>query len=358
MQKRGPNAGRRPNLSQDIGVRDARRGTRGSMGTLMLASSLLLAPAGCAPLSFLVTPVPRTQNLIENEVIRESVWARQKIALVDVDGVVRNAREASLLGAPGENPVSLFKEKLDKAAADHSVKAVVVRINSPGGGVTASDLMYTELKRFKQKTGKPVIAAMLDVAASGGYYVACAADRIYAHPTTVTGSIGVVMVAPEFSGTMGKLGIRANVIKSSELKDAGSPFREMTAEDRALFQRLIDEMYERFLKVVAQARSGIDVSRLKELADGRVYLAAEAKAQGLIDEIGTLHDALAAAKTAAGLDKKAVIVVEYARPLLHRPNIYAQGPDVPAQVNLVNVNLPDWLAGPSPEFMYLWAPGW
>jgi len=319
---------------------------------------LFLALAGCAPVSFLITPVPHAKDLVESEVIRESIWANQKVALLDVDGLLRNERDRSLLGSPGENPVSLFKEKLDKAAADDRVKAVIVRINSPGGSVTATDLMFTELRRFKQKTGKPVIASMLDVAASGGYYIACAADRIYAHPTTVTGSIGVVMVAPEFSGTMGKLGIRANIIKSSELKDAGSPFREMTENDRALFQRLIDKMYERFLSVVAAARSGISEQRLNEIADGRVYLAAEAKAQGLVDEIGTLHDALAAAKTAAGLGEKPVIVVEYARPLLHRPNIYARGPDVPTQVNLINVELPAWLKSPAPQFMYLWAPGW
>lgn len=324
----------------------------------IIGNSLFLALAGCAPVSFLITPVPHAKDLVESEVIRESIWANQKVALLDVDGLLRNERDRSLLGSPGENPVSLFKEKLDKAAADDRVKAVIVRINSPGGSVTATDLMFTELRRFKQKTGKPVIASMLDVAASGGYYIACAADRIYAHPTTVTGSIGVVMVAPEFSGTMGKLGIRANIIKSSELKDAGSPFREMTENDRALFQRLIDKMYERFLSVVAAARSGISEQRLNEIADGRVYLAAEAKAQGLVDEIGTLHDALAAAKTAAGLGEKPVIVVEYARPLLHRPNVYAHAPGVPAQVNLINVELPAWLKSPAPQFMYLWAPGW
>jgi protease-4 len=325
---------------------------------LLIGCSLFLTLAGCAPMSLLVTPVPRAKDLVENEVTRESIWATQKIALIDVDGLLRNERDWSLLGPPGENPVSLFKEKLDKAAADGNVKAVVVRINSPGGSVTASDLMYTELKEFKRKTGKPVIAAMLDVAASGGYYVACAADKIYAHPTTVTGSIGVVMVAPDFSGTMDKLGIRANIIKSAELKDAGSPFREMTENDRMVFQRMITAMYARFLNVVAEARTTINQTRLKEIADGRVYLAQEAKEQGLVDEIGTLHDTLAAARTAAGLDKKAVIVVEYARPLLHRPNIYASAPNVPAQVNLINVELPAWLKSPAPQFMYLWAPGW
>jgi protease-4 len=309
-------------------------------------------------MSFLITPVPRAHDLVESEVLRESFWADKKIALIDVDGVLRNERDQSLLGRAGDNPVTLFKEKLDQAADDNRVKAVVLRVNSPGGGVTASDLMYTELTRFKKKTGKPVIASMLDVAASGGYYIACAADKIYAHPTTVTGSIGVIMIAPDFSGTMQKLGIRANVIKSADLKDAGSPFREMNAEDRAVFQGMIDAMYARFLKVVADARADLDETQLKSLADGRVYLGPDAHEQGLVDEIGTLHDALAAAKTAAGLDGKPMIVVEYARPYAHRPNVYAHVPDAPTRVNLLNIDLPTWLDGPSPKFMYLWAPGW
>lgn len=325
---------------------------------LLVCLALVAVLGGCAPVSFLITPVTRERGLEEFEVVRESIWADKKIALLDVDGVLRNVRERTFVGPAGENPVALFAEKLEKAAKDERVKALVLRVNSPGGGVTATDLMYTELQRFKRKTGKPVIAALLDGAASGGYYVACAADTIYAHPTSVTGSIGVVMVAPEFSGTMDKLGIRANVIKSGELKDAGSMFREMTDEERAVFQRIIDAMYARFLDVVAAGRPGLARERLERLADGRVYLAAEAKEHGLIDELGTLHDALGAAKKAAGLDGKPVVVVEYARPLSHRPNVYAQSPETPAQVNLINLELPAWLEGPSPNFMYIWAPGW
>ena len=232
----------------------------------MLASCavLLAAVAGCAPASFLITPVPAKQQLVEQVVQRDSFWAYQKIALIDVDGVIANVRSSSLLGSSGENPVALFAEKLEQAAQDDDVEAVVVRINSPGGAVTASDIMYTELQRFREKTGKPVVAAMLDVAASGGYYLACAADKIYAQPTTVTGSIGVIMLAPEFSGTMLKLGVQMNVIKSGDMKDMGSMFRAMNAEDRAVFQGLIDKMYARFLEVVARSRGGMDAERLRE----------------------------------------------------------------------------------------------
>ena len=339
-------------------VRSAGRHSPICASRFLLCCSLLLTLAGCAPMSFLITPVPAGRDLVEHVLARDSIWRNDKIALIDVEGILRNQREQSLLGSPGDNPVALFKEKLDQAADDDHVKAVVLRINSPGGGVTASDLMYTELQRFKQQTGKPVIAAMLDVGASGAYYIACAADQIYAHPTTVTGSIGVIMVVPDFSGTMQKLGIRANIIKSAEMKDAGSPFREMSAADRAVFQGMIDAMYARFLNVVATARGGIDETRLKQLADGRVYLAPEALREGLIDELGTLHDALEAAKQAAGLEGRPIVVVEYARPHSHRPNIYSNAADRPAQVNLINIELPPWLGGASPKFMYLWAPGY
>lgn len=314
--------------------------------------------AGCGPTSFVITPISIKQELTEDVVLRESPWAVKKVALIDVDGVLQNARSSSLLGAAGENPVSLFKEKLDKAARDADVRAVVLRINSPGGGVTATDLMYNELRRFREQTGKPVIASMLDLAASGGYYLACGADKIYALPTTVTGSIGVIMLAPEFSGTMAKIGVHMNVIKSGEMKDMASMFREMNDKDRAVLQSLIDGMYARFLDVVAQSRKSVDRDSLRGLADGRVYLGNDAKKLGLIDEVGTVTDALAAAKDAAGLASANVKVVEYSRPLSYRPNVYAQSDQPPGQVNLINVQLPEWLTGPAPQLMYIWAPGW
>jgi len=319
---------------------------------------LLLLLAGCGPTSFLITPVPARQELTEEVVLRESPWAVQKIALIEVEGVLQNIRSSSLLGTPGENPVSLFAEKLEKAAKDPHVRAVVLRINSPGGGVTATDLMYSELQHFRQRTRKPVIAVMLDLAASGGYYLACGADKIYALPTSVTGSIGVIMIAPEFAGTLDKIGAHVNVIKSGELKDMGSLFREMNEKDRAVLQGLIDGMYARFLDVVARSRTTLDRERVCELADGRVYLGSEAKELGLVDEVGTLRSALSAAKQAGGLAGVKIKVVQYARPLAYRPNVYAHSDAPPGQVNLVNVQLPDWLSNPAAQLMYIWAPGW
>lgn len=310
---------------------------------------------GCGPTSFLITPVSGRRALEEREVERDSLWASKKLALIDVEGTLSNGRGLGLLGGESENPVSLFKEKLDRAAADPAVKAVVLRINSPGGGVTASDIMYEETRRFREKSGKPVIAALQDTAASGGYYLACASDRIIATPTTVTGSIGVIMITPDLSGLMDRLGMRANVIKSGPLKDAGSPFREMQATDREVFQGIIDQMYERFLAVVQRARKGLSPEQIRALADGRVFLAPQAHEAGLVDQIGTLRDALAAAKSAAGASDAAFVVVQYARPSEYRANMFAAAPTGSA-VNLINVNLP--LLGPEqgPQFLYLWAP--
>ncbi|MCA9243931.1 MAG: signal peptide peptidase SppA [Phycisphaerales bacterium] len=310
--------------------------------------------AGCAPTAFLITPVSGSRSLEAHIVESESVLAIKRIALIEVDGQIFNQRSSSLIGPAGDNPVVLFREKLQHAASDDRVKAVVLRINSPGGGVTATDMMYADLQRFRTQTGKPVVAMMLDVAASGGYYLACGADEIWAQPTTVTGSIGVIMILPELSGLMNKLGLAANTIKSGPMKDAGSPFRPMKDDERAAFQRIIDQMYERFLAVVREGRPKVPADQLRSIADGRVYLAQEAMGLGLVDRVGTLEDAIAAAKARAGIADSKVQVVEYARPAEYRANYYARSGS--GAVNMINVELPTWLTAEGPEFMYLWSP--
>lgn len=333
------------------------RRRRPALAALILPASLALF-GGCAPMSFLITPVPAPRALQEQVVRRDSLFASKRVAIIELDGLIQNSRQQSLTGATGDNPVSLFKEKLDKAAADDRVKAVVLRINSPGGTVTASDILYSEVAAFRRRTGKPTYAAMLDVAASGGYYVACACDRIFAHPTTVTGSIGVIALMPDFSGTMQKLGIAVNAIKSGAMKDAGSPFREMSADDRALFQKMIDDMYARFLAVVRSGRPTIPADELRKIADGRIYMAEEARTLGLIDEVGGLDGAIEGARAAAGIAGEPILVVQYAPTYAYRPNVYADAPTAPMQVNLLNVELPSLLTQSGPQFLYLWSPAW
>jgi protease-4 len=282
---------------------------------------------------------------------------RDKIAILDVEGVILNARPGGLFG-DGDNPVSLFRERLDAAACDKRVKAVVLRINSPGGAVTASDIMYRDLVNFRAETRKPVVACMMDVAASGGYYLAMGCDRVYAHPSTVTGSIGVIMSLYNASGLFGMVGLKSDPIKSGPNKDLGNPGRDMTPEERQILQGMVNSFYEQFVDVVAQARSGhLTREQVRALADGRVYTGLDAKKLGLVDEVGYLEDALRAAlKLACLSDAK---VVAYDKCDGYRGSIYAGAPRIPREIN-VKVNVPGLaaLAGAAGSgFMYLWEPG-
>lgn len=328
----------------------------GIVGVFAVVAMLALA-SGCGEMAYRIEVIPAERTLSETTLIDEGGLFPAKIALIDVSGVIANHEKRSLLGSSA-NPVSVFVEHLDKAAKDSSVKAVLLRINSPGGGVTASDIMYNELLHFKkEKGGKcPVVAVMMDVAASGGYYLACGADEIIAQPTTVTGSIGVIMLAPDFSGTLGKIGTEVNAIKSGKMKDAGSPFRKLGLEERVIFQKLINEYYDRFVSVVVAGRPKLDEAKIRELADGRVYSGAQAAELGLVDRVGTLRDAVAELKERIGAKK--VRVVTYTRPAEDRPNIYAQTPAGPVQMNLFNLQVTESLLNPEPQFLYMWAPAW
>jgi protease-4 len=278
-----------------------------------------------------------------------------KIALIDVEGLIANARSSGLLGS-GENPVSLFRERLDAAALDSHVKAVVLRINSPGGAVTASDIMYQEVLRFRHETGKPVVACMMDVAASGGYYVAMACDKVYAHPTTVTGSIGVIMSLFDASGLLRVAGVTSEPIKSGPNKDLGSPTRPLTEKEREILQGMVDGFYDQFVEVVVRGRAHAHLTKeqVRALADGRVYTGVQAQKLGLVDEVGYLEDALQAALDMACL--KDATVIAYDKCEGYRGSIYAQTPHFPSQIN-VKLDLPG-LGGPEAAgFMYLWKPG-
>lgn len=308
---------------------------------------------GCSGSGLLITPVSANRNLVERAILRDSWLAFDKVALIDVTGVITNAPRRELLG-PGEHPLSLLLEQLNKARQDRAVKAVLLRINSPGGGVVASELMHNEITHFK-RSGKPVIAVMTDLATSGGYYIACACDEILAQPSSVTGSIGVVMQMFDISGTMEIVGVQADAITSGALKDSGSPFRTMRPEEREIFQTIVNEMYDRFVDVVVRGRKGLNEEAVRRLADGRVYTAKQALQAGLIDRIATLRDAVQLAKKRAGIRRARLVV--YERPFDYRPTYYAQAPGQRSQVNLLNIDLPDWLHRTTPRFMYLWTPG-
>jgi len=322
------------------------------MRRVLALCTLALATSGCfvslGNLAALRGERPLRETTLEGE-------GRAKVLLVDVSNVITDLPTRHAFGLiEEESTVERVHAELKKAADDERVKAIVLRVNSPGGGVTASDDVYGEIVRYKKERKVAVVAALGDVAASGGYYVACAADRIVAHPTTVTGSIGVILTGLNLEGLLAKVGVRNQTFKAGEHKDLLSPLRAVTPEERRIVQSILDALHARFVGVVRESRPRLDVSRLAELTDGRIFDAPQAIQAGLIDQIGDLHAAIDAAKAAAHVDEARVVA--YRRPDETRENIYSASRGLPAQVNVLPVDL-GALATSGPRFMYLWAPG-
>lgn len=295
---------------------------------------------------------PRIRPLQEETVEGEG---KTKILLLDVSGVLADETGSVVLGTPPPRVpiVARVREELRKAEEDENVKALIVRINSPGGTITASDLIYREIDVFKTRRKIPVIVIMMDVAASGGYYAALAGDTIMALPTTVTGSIGVVMLTVNAQGLMEKIGVAPLAIKSGAMKDAGSPFRPLTEQERTVFQSVIDEMYARFVGLIVTSRKMTE-DKVRAAADGRIYTAEQARALGLVDRIGYLDEAVAAARQAAGLTEARVIM--YHRPREYRANVYSASLPPSGVENLLTQAAGLVGGGPGARFLYLWWP--
>jgi signal peptide peptidase SppA, 36K type len=217
-----------------------------------------------------------------------------KVAIVRLEGTILSS----------DKIISYLKQVAD----NKSVKAIVLRIDSPGGGVAASQEIYEEVRNISSSV-KPVVVSMGSIAASGGYYVSCAATKIVANPGTITGSIGVIAMFPNYSRLMEKLGLGMNVIKSGEYKDSGSPFRAMTEADRKYFQNVVNDSYSQFLDAVASARK-LSPEKLKAYADGRVFTGREALKLGLVDTLGSLQDAIKLAAKLGGIKGKPIVVEE------------------------------------------------
>jgi protease-4 len=320
------------------------------MRHLALVLGVLLL-GGCSVVSVDFTPPVRPLR-------EETVEGRgnAKILLMDVSGFLTDEgppRGLSLGASPPRVPFLVrLREELVKAEGDRDVRALVVRINSPGGTVTASDIVFRELTLFRQTRKIPLVAMMMDVAASGGYYVALAADTIVAHPTTVTGSIGTIMVSLNAEGLMQKIGVATATIKSGERKDMGSPFRTLTPEERAIFQGVIDDLHRQFVaKLVERRRLAPD--KAASIADGRIYSAEQALALGLIDRVGYVPDALDLARRAIGVDEARVVV--YRRPREYRATYYAQADSQAGGIESSLAPLASLLGG-GPRFLYLWWP--
>jgi protease-4 len=236
------------------------------------------------------------------------VWG-DVVAIVRVEGTLVSGKEEDwLLSDSGVVYSESIIEQLQRAEGSPSVKAIVLRVNSPGGGVVASDEIYHALLEIQ----KPVVVSMSEVAASGGYYISCGADEIVANPTTLTGSIGVIGTSPNLEGLLDKIGIQVTVIKSGDMKDALSPFREPTEEELEYYQTIIDEAYAQFVGIVAEGRD-LPPDEVREIADGRVYTGLQALELGLVDELGNFPEAIDLAAELGGIDGEPQ-VIDYGGP--------------------------------------------
>lgn len=233
-----------------------------------------------------------------------------KIAIIYVDGVIIGGRGQSSVLMDQGGTDQIIKQ-IHQARDDESVKAVVLRVNSPGGSAAASQEVGEELKKLRGQ-GKIVVTSMGDVAASGGYWLAACTDKIYANPTTMTGSIGVYMPYANWEELYKKVGIYQEKIKSGPHKDILSPERQMTEEERQIIQTMVDDIYNQFLDVVAQGRR-LDKEQVRKLADGRIYTGNQAKQLGLVDELGNMYDAIDGAAQLAGMTGKPAIK-EFGKP--------------------------------------------
>ena len=221
----------------------------------------------------------------------------KRIALIEVRGVIFDAKP--------------IVRQLKKYAEDRSVPAMVLRIESPGGGVTAPQEIYREIMWVREQ-GKKVVASMGSVAASGGYYIAAAADTIVANLGSITGSIGVIVEVPNTGELFRKIGVDVQVVKSGEYKDMGSPMREMTERERAMFQGVVDDVYEQFVEAIV-AQRGLSRGEVLRIADGRVFTGRQALEYGLVDVLGTYEDAMDLAADMVGMKKPPPTVEEKKR---------------------------------------------
>ncbi|MEM1107412.1 MAG: signal peptide peptidase SppA [Planctomycetota bacterium] len=326
----------------------------------------LLVASGCGPATFVVGVTPGDRSLTSTPIERDGKLGSDRVLIIDITGLIANTNEPGLLSS-GDNPVARLTEALRLAEADDRVAAVVLRLNTPGGTVTASDMMYREVQRFRKKTGKPVVAVMMDVAASGGYYLACAADHVVAYPSTVTGSIGVVFQTLSVKPALNRIGIEAEALVSGPNKAVGSPLETLEPSQREILQGLVDRFYADFVNIVRENRKTIDPDTWDIVTDGRVFTGRRAHELGLVDSLGDIRDGIGEAKKLANIDNADVYLVH--RPLDFVSGPYSAFPGVQkksnvgnsphTQINLLQLNLDTVFSlntGTNSGLYYLWIP--
>jgi protease-4 len=276
-----------------------------------------------------------------------------RVAIIDVDGLLLNQNLTGIYSV-GENPVSAFREKLEMAAGDPAVRALVLRIHSPGGGVTASDVMAEELRRFRGATHKPVVACLMDVATGGAYYLAAGCDRIVALPTTITGGIGALFNHANLQDAMAQLNVQIEPIKAGELVDMGAVTAPLPENVRALFQEMADGFRDRFVQHVKGCRPAITAADFQAVSDGRIVAAPRALALHLVDQLGYVDDAIAEAERLGGTPGSELVFFQRAGHPTR--SIYAIVPNVPLQSQVIPFSYPGLERSKLPAFLYLWQP--
>jgi protease IV len=276
-----------------------------------------------------------------------------RVALIDVDGPLFNQNFGSLYSV-ADNPLAAFRDKLAAAAADPLVAAVVLRINSPGGSVTTCDIMAEELRRVRAQTRKPVVACLMELATSGAYFVASETDRIVAHPTSLTGGLGVVFNHYNLQDAMAQLNVVASPIKSGSKIDMGTVTAPLDDETRKLLQQMADSYRDYLHRRVKERRGATTLRDLQAVQDGRVVLASQALALHLVDRLGYLADAIGEAEGLAGISGAEVV-------LFHRTgfparSLYAITPNPAPLSDSVPFSFPGLDRAKLPTFMYLWQP--
>lgn len=306
---------------------------------------------GCAFHMNLIPPeTPLKEKVVEGR-------GTAKIVILDVSGFISERKKSDRLGLTQQpSLVERVKEALTKAEGDEDVVGLIVKVNSPGGLATASDIIYHEIVRFKERKGIPVYACIMGIGTSGGYYIASAAEEIIAHPTAITGSIGVITLKFNIAGLMDKIGVEEETVKSGDKKDIFSPFRPLTEEEREIVQEIIDSLYGRFLEAVhAQRQEHFTMDELRALADGRIYSAVQAAEARLVDRIGYLDDAIQSMKESLAI--KDARIITYSRAGEYKSSIYSAYPAEDRGImELLSMSPDEFSPLSGVEFLYLWLP--
>jgi protease-4 len=316
-----------------------------NMIIVLLVVILVSACVGPRVKLFSEAPEPLKEFTIEGS-------GADKILLIPVNGLISDMPKKGLIGT-SPSVVEQVVAQMRKAEKDKRIRAVLLKINSPGGTITASDLLYHEILSFKERTGAKIIISMMDVATSGAYYMSLPADMIISHPTTVTGSVGVIFLQPKVSGLMNKIGLGVDVKKFGKNKDMGSPFRDSSEEEQKLIQNAVNDFGERFIRLVQKHRNP-EKQALVEISTARVFLADEALKMGLIDKIGYLNDAVKESKKLARIPEDARVVV-YRRTEFPEDNYYnsAGAASEGFICSSINIEIPESL-NLKTGFYYLW----